>query len=328
MKNCTISVSVLLVLVMSILCAASSGSTFAVGSCMPNLPTYGTISDAVSKVPSGSTIDICPGTYNETVNITQSLNLQGIVSANTGVVVISSSSALTPLTVQHTSGPVNISDVQVQSAGANFGIIFLDASGTLSHVSAGGFFNNIFVAVDDGSSQTVSIKSSTLNGGGNGVSTDVASGALALTVQGNFFSLNSAGVFLSSGTTATVSSNFIDASGGGNYGVLSNGGSTISINTIVNPSIQGIAAATGDTVIGNKLIGNATGIFANGAATFQSNTIIGSNVGVDLNCTTPVIATGNTFLNTGTGFNNVPSSFGTVKNSFFGVSTIKGAVCP
>jgi hypothetical protein len=43
-----------------------------------NIPSYPTIGQAVSSVPAGSTILICPGTYAEQVVITKNLTLQGV----------------------------------------------------------------------------------------------------------------------------------------------------------------------------------------------------------------------------------------------------------
>src|SRR6202007_2139833 len=54
---------------------------FAVGTCKPKLPNFATISIAVSSVPPGSKIFVCPGTYAEQVVISQPLTLEGIASS-------------------------------------------------------------------------------------------------------------------------------------------------------------------------------------------------------------------------------------------------------
>jgi hypothetical protein len=46
---------------------AFAGSTYAVGTCLPTLPFFTTISQAVSSVPAGSTIKVCAGSYAEQV---------------------------------------------------------------------------------------------------------------------------------------------------------------------------------------------------------------------------------------------------------------------
>lgn len=48
-----------------------------------NLTTFNTISGAVTAVPSGSTIYICPGTYMEQVTIAKSMTLTGVSSVGT-----------------------------------------------------------------------------------------------------------------------------------------------------------------------------------------------------------------------------------------------------
>src|ERR1700687_5029369 len=63
-------------------------ATSAVGTCKPSLPSFTTISAAVSTVPPGSTVLVCPGTYSEQVTIAQPLTLKGITSGNAGQAVI------------------------------------------------------------------------------------------------------------------------------------------------------------------------------------------------------------------------------------------------
>ena len=63
-------------------------STVQVGTCMPPLQSFTTISAAVSSVPSGSTVDVCPGTYAEQVTITVPLTLQGVAAGTANQVVV------------------------------------------------------------------------------------------------------------------------------------------------------------------------------------------------------------------------------------------------
>jgi hypothetical protein len=76
----------------------SSAATYWVGSC--HAKSYPTISAAVAAVPAGSTINVCPGTYQEQVFITQPLTLQGAKSGNNGRATI-----VVPASV--TGGPPN-----------------------------------------------------------------------------------------------------------------------------------------------------------------------------------------------------------------------------
>lgn len=56
-----------------------NAKTVEVGSCLPGLQQYPTISAAIAAVPAGSTIKVCPATYNEQVTISQSLTLTGLL---------------------------------------------------------------------------------------------------------------------------------------------------------------------------------------------------------------------------------------------------------
>ena len=71
----------------------ATAATYYVGACKAG--SYPTISAAVNdpKVVAGSTINVCPGTYNEQVFISKSLNLQGVVSGNFGAATITGSAA-------------------------------------------------------------------------------------------------------------------------------------------------------------------------------------------------------------------------------------------
>jgi pectin methylesterase-like acyl-CoA thioesterase len=60
----------------------ASASAVVVGTCK-NLVTFSTIQAAINAVPSGSTVNVCPGTYAEQVTITKKLILTG-VQAGTG----------------------------------------------------------------------------------------------------------------------------------------------------------------------------------------------------------------------------------------------------
>jgi len=52
-------------------------ANYAVGTCKPSLPSYTTISAAVSGVPPGSTVLVCPGTYPDQITICPATNIKG-----------------------------------------------------------------------------------------------------------------------------------------------------------------------------------------------------------------------------------------------------------
>jgi len=130
-------------------------ASYAVGTCKPSLPSFTTISAAVSTVPPGSTVLVCPGTYPEQVTIAQPLTLKGVSSGNAGQAVITvPGSGLAFVTtgfgysiaamVDVTAGPVNISDITVDGAGNTVpagnwfaGFLYNDgSSGTVNEITA------------------------------------------------------------------------------------------------------------------------------------------------------------------------------------------------
>jgi len=71
--------TIVFMLTMTVVMAAhpTLAGSYAVGTCKPTLPSFASISVAVSSVPPSSTVLVCPGTYKEQVTISQPLTLQG-----------------------------------------------------------------------------------------------------------------------------------------------------------------------------------------------------------------------------------------------------------
>jgi hypothetical protein len=147
----------LLVIVVSALLLAACpamASTYYVGTC--HAKSFSTISAAVSAVPAGSIIDVCPGFYSEQVIISKSLTLQGVAYQNTSGAAVASSGSVAETQVLGldlipaiwvTAGTVNISNLSVVSYSVSIcpqlptGIFYASGtSGTVNHVyvSAGG----------------------------------------------------------------------------------------------------------------------------------------------------------------------------------------------
>jgi len=132
------------------------GATVVVGSCR-NLVQFSTIAAAITAVPSGSIIQICPGTYTEQLSINKSLTLTGVPSGTSDAIVIlppsgglsgnaTSLSSGNPIAAQvWILGPatVNMNNIIVDSVGNGqsgcgqptlVGILYQNATGTLNHV--------------------------------------------------------------------------------------------------------------------------------------------------------------------------------------------------
>jgi len=240
----------------------TTAKTVQVGACLTSLPNYATIQTAVSAVPSGATIDVCPGTYNEQVTITAPLTLKGIASGTNQAVVLTVPPAFeqngtTPVTgfpvyaqiVVQDAGPVNISGLTVDGnnsscpqGGAIAGVVYLSAT----NPSSGKLSNSVIRNTANGcSSQATAIY--TENGSGF---------ASSITVQENsIHSINGQGLIFGPNISGTISSNTISQVNGG-LGFQQAG-----------PNIK---------VTGNSITSSQTGISLNSATgvTAQSNTFV------------------------------------------------------
>src|SRR5579885_2470892 len=170
---------------------ADDGHGYAVGSCKPRFTSFPTISAAVSSVPAGSTILVCPGTYPEQVMISQPVTLIGIASAgqdeaaivvpggglSQNVTSIFGEGVAAQVLVQ-TPGPVNLINLSVDGTGSDAGCaggtwvagIFYapGSSGTVSRARASGQMNSgcgagIWAENDGVSNQSVDVGESSVH---------------------------------------------------------------------------------------------------------------------------------------------------------------------
>jgi hypothetical protein len=260
-------------------------TTVVVGTCLSHRQSYSTISQAVSSVPSGSIILVCPGVYAEQVTITQPLTLKGVPSANTSnpTIVVPSGgltkSVIAPtngitmffqVLVQGTeSGLVNISNLAVNgSSNANKnlngwieGIYYQNSSGTVSNAAAYGQNGNgygfgIFLEGTTAPAKTVTVKNNSVhdfdsegirtNGSGVSLTVNITSNSV---VHSNSFSGNPAyGGIDVQGAMGTISNNRV----------------------ITHPAPPGVSAGTGiafpssSVVTGNTVENFSVGIWALG----------------------------------------------------------------
>lgn len=298
---------------LSTLSFAGTYVAYAVGStdCDKKLVGYQTIQAAVNAVPSGSTIEVCPGTYPEQVVISKPLTLTAFTvaaseSSNAEVLIQIPAGGATGLVhdpivgnvyfeiLVSSTGPVNIADIAFDGTGNNIppgwgnlaAIFYEESSGTVNGVSianeadyTGG--EGIMAAAN--TIQTVTVENSdfrSLDGMGIWGATNTSS-SLTLNVKSNTINnIGDNGVYLLGSVSGTIQSNLVNGSGNG-FGMLLDGSAaTITANTIIastidGPPNSGIEVNGGsNTVKGNKILSGAigVGIVLAGAATGGSVT--------------------------------------------------------
>jgi hypothetical protein len=322
-------------------------SNFAVGTCKPSLPSYSSISAAVSAVPAGSTVQVCPGTYAEQVFISQALTLEGITSGNSSDVVITTpGSGLTIVTddfgflvapMVEVNAAVNISNITVDGNGNGVGgaawlagFFYGDgSSGTLTAVtvrnlSDSGLGSGVWASSSVAGSVTIN------SSGFHNIddSSVISLGSISLTAKGNSMQACCFNVQAEATATVNLSGNFVNSSACCTAVQTSSPG-TIAGNTITNPNGDGILVfpfGGGQTVSNNKISNALTGIVAEESGdTYKSNTIIQTGTAIELNCTTPIV-TSNTITDAAIGLDGVPPTFGST-NKFNSVITIRNNNC-
>ena len=313
----------------SLTAPAALAKTVLVGTCRHGLQTYPTISQAVSSVPAGSTVLVCPGNYPEQVTITQPLILRGVQSANTANPTIAvpsgglTKSVIAPtngitmffqILVQGTeSGLVNISNIGVNgSSSANSalngwisGIYYQNSSGTVTSVAAYGQSGNgygfgIFLEGTTSPPKAVTVKNSSVHDfDSEGIRTN---GSVVPSLIVNIAS------------NSVISSNSF--SGNPAYGgidVQGAAGSIANNRVITHPALPGISAGVGvafpssSVVTGNTVENFTVGVWALGNSNaVKSNQVLLAGTGIVISGSNNNVQT-NSLLNlsggTGISFN-------------------------
>ena len=267
--------------------AAANAQSFAVGTCLPNLPHYQKIQDAVSGVTPGSTIFVCPNVYPEQITISQPLTLQGVAfqgqdrpviavpagdpatggGLQINVTAIGGSQFAAQVLVQNVQpfGNVNIVNMTIDGTGAPTGCsnsIFVPST----------FLAGIFFDLASGSvkNSTIRNQKESIPGCGDGIF--VQSFITSSSIEISNISVHD---FDGLGIVATSVANNLDAS-------------------IVNNTVHGFANSIGiyvETVVGdvshNVVTGGYQGIrdsnslnFAAQGITLTDNDIADTNVGI------------------------------------------------
>lgn len=290
---------------LSTLSFAGTYVAYAVGStsCDKKLVGYQTIQAAVNAAPSGSTINVCPGTYPEQVVISKPLTLTGATSKASNAEVLIQipaggatggfydaiiGSIYSQILVSST-GPVNITDIAFDGTGnnipdgwGNLAAIFYDeSSGTVNGVSVAnevdfGGGMGIIAAAD--TVQTVTVENSDFRAfDGLGLwGKTYTSSSLTLNLKSN--TINNTGengvyggtdgIYLLGSVSGTVQDNLVNGSGNGFGMVLDGSAATITANTIVASTVAGPPNS---------------GIMVNGGAnTVKGNRILSGPIGIGI----------------------------------------------
>jgi hypothetical protein len=317
---------------------------------------FPSIQYAVTHVPEGSTINICPGTYNEQVTISQSLTLKGVSFGDSSKVVIAvppgglavnatsdyGVSLAAQVVVQNATGMVSVSDLTVDGTGNNVtsglivGVFYQNSSGAINHLiiqNQNGADCGYGVWLEGGSNKpSVNLENSYLQGlgcGGIEVETNSSTSELTATIKANILTMlgdNGDNVIeLDSGATATVSNNLIL---GGGTGISVRSGGAISNNTIFSARF-GIGVGSDEPSVTSNLIYNSTeyGITLGSAvAPVTDNTIVQSVSGIGLFCTGGNNVHSNTIMGAQYGLIGEPNGANPV-NFFYNVGAISPGGC-
>jgi len=285
-------------------------ATYYVGSCRKG--AFSSIQAAVSSVPAGSIIDVCPGTYAEQITISESLTLQGISYNNSSQVIITppsgglmttSSIALGAIAaqVEVTAGPVKITGIAVDGmsgypfVGVHFVGIFYGSgsSGTVSGVETRNQNSNlqgvgILAENGAGASQTFTIVNSNIHDNDYAAIyaySDQMPSTLTTSFKSNYVVGEDLGIFLSGTVTGAVSGNTIADPYLGVYvgGSTSNCLVTGNTITLFGGGGDGIEVYAAAVIFGNTItnVGNyGVGITAAAGSSVMSNHISISGVGI------------------------------------------------
>jgi hypothetical protein len=344
---------------------ASATVTYAVGTCLPKLASFPTISDAVGASPAPNVVEVCPGTYQEQVIITVPMTVEGISFENSaqamiavpqpaGLVTNTNNDLFDPIAAQILvlSDGVTLRNLTVDGSN-NFigfgsfvvGVFYLASSGTMSQLTVqnqNGNFNGIGVYLEGSTNHpSVTLENSNVEGfdfGGVVMETNSTSSELTATIKGNDVATTSAasdanGITIAGGVTASVSDNLIVGAplgvetGGFGAKTLSGSRGSVSKNTIVNNGTGILVGADGVSVTSNMIRNNGFGIVVISAvAPVTGNTISQSSYGINFECVALKNIHSNTIVDDATGLFNVPISAVT-SNTYSNVGAIRGGGC-
>jgi Right handed beta helix region len=302
---------------------------YAVGTCLPKLPSYSTISQAVSNVPPGSIVEVCPGNYPEQVLITQPLTLEGVSAAGSDAVVVVPAGGLTQYAVDITNNDDYYQILAQNTTGVNITNLVVDGTGATvppPDQPPLTFIVGIYYQSAGGSVSNSSIRNQASYSLGIGVRADGTGSPPTLTIENSVFrGQDDEGIIVLSGFSPvfnpTIKANTVESgeyaivliSSGGTveYNTLTNGlnlrstAATVSHNIISPDSTAIVATNDGSTITANTLVGEgeASGLvplvnLLGGSTIFKGNKIdAAGQLGVQMGGTNSILVQSNTIMN-------------------------------
>ena len=324
-------------------------STVQVGNCLTGPQNFSTISAAVSSVPPGSTVEVCPGTYAEQVPITKALTLVGVTSgtANRVLITVPSSGpvqnavsmfgepvAAQVLVEEAGPGPVNITNITVDGTGGDTsctvwlaGIFYgSGSSGTVNRVRASNQIDStcgvgIWAENANTPGETVTVQNSTVY---NADSAGIFGGSgtmptLTFKVENNVVSTSAAVAAIDSDSVnGDVNANDVSNAV---FGVYDLSKINVQTNTIIGTT-YGIFLGNGGTASGNKVSASSQGVLLGASGAMLSNNVIMSSTtaGVELGCFSATV-NGNLINDAPVGVDAAPTTVALGTNTFANTAT-------
>jgi parallel beta-helix repeat protein len=249
--------------------------TYIVGTCKSGTH-FTTIQSALDASPAPTTVEVCPGVYDEQITITKPVTLEGIAHGSNDQVriftpagglkvnasVYTGDNVLDPaaaqIYVKNATGPVNLSNLSVNgianglsgSGAFVIGVLYQQTSGTINHV--------------------ITFNQNTQNTVGWGIFLEGGSSNPSVTVENcSQYNFSQGGIWAIGTTdtpnlTALIENNSVFSSSQTTYDIV-------------------LEEGTNATVKGNVISGGLYGIYiVTPEGSVSGNTILGSQIGIDL----------------------------------------------
>lgn len=283
---------VLLIMLLGALCAFADNDSrnFAVGTCKPRLKSFSTIQAAVSSVPPGSTVLVCPGIYPEQVTISQSLTLQGIADSDMDEVILAIPSGGPVANVTSIFGPTVAAQLLVQATGV-VNITNITADGTGGEQACASWLAGIFYSSgSSGNLSQVRTRNQIDTNCGVGIwGENGGTSRTSLNIQGSsVHDADLAGLFLGTMGTSMMNvqarDNFVSSNNStSGFDIVAAGLKGDLTDNDLGPAVAGIfELSPGLNISANGISATGTGIVLLAGTTVESNDIMNSGVGVSI----------------------------------------------